>query len=406
VPGRKSQALVWECQSLWESFNFQLENASLLRKRTICGWQIGNLRCRSSKLPSRKIEFNAGSSNHLSGRRIKGDLAGSKSQLPVRECNLFWESINFRLEDKYWSETDSNFLLGGGCSQLKCSNFWAENWDLPYRSSKLSSRRTEFNAGRNYHLSKGRFNTTCLGDILTSWLENSIDLGKVWTSSWRIEIYASETGNFLLGRLSSTLVDTLISQLADSIPSDPSTKYSPLLCGVCHSSVQIINFRPETWYLPKSDWELSTPKIEFNDGRNYHLLARWLKTLCLGESPNFRIENSIFCEKFSTSGQTILGLTNFGPRILFAHGKYSLQVRRVAITSTQYLKNPWRNESSRFNGIDLNKRRTNSGEDPKKTRTRPERYLNAWLPDYTLYPNCCLADCPIYTIILPGNEWE
>jgi hypothetical protein len=63
------------------------------------------------------------------------------------------------------------------------------------------------------------------GEILSSRLEVSILLGTVSTSSRRTQIYPVETQTFLLGRLSSTLVETIISQPEDSITS-ASKKFS------------------------------------------------------------------------------------------------------------------------------------------------------------------------------------
>jgi len=76
-----------------------------------------------------------------------------------------------------------------------------------------------FNAGGKYHLVGGILETTCLGEILNFRSENAILLGKVSTSSRRIEIYLPETVNFLIGRQSSTLLETIISCPADSIVS-------------------------------------------------------------------------------------------------------------------------------------------------------------------------------------------
>jgi len=75
----------------------------------------------------------------------------------------------------------------------------------------------EFKAARNYHLPAGTFYTTWLGEILNFWMENTILLGKFQLSGRIIEIYLAEPGSYILERLSSMLVKTKIFRPEDSM---------------------------------------------------------------------------------------------------------------------------------------------------------------------------------------------
>ena len=91
---------------------------------------------------------------------------------------------------------------------FESSNFPPENWDLPSRSSKLSSWRTEFNGGRNYQLPAGELDTSCQGEILNLGSETAILLGKVWTIrpvNWnlhgRLLEFPTQKAKFNAGRI-------------------------------------------------------------------------------------------------------------------------------------------------------------------------------------------------------------
>jgi len=170
---------------------------------------------------------------------IKYHLAGRSSQLPVSECNSSWDGFHFR----------------------------PENQDIFDRSSELSSRTTEFNAGRNSHPPAGRLNTICLREILNIRSENAILCGKVSISGRRNNFGPIWTHKF----------------------------WSEDVCS-CDSS----NFGPENRDLPSSSSKLSSRRTEFNVGRNYHLLARRFHTTWLGEILNFLLENTIFLGNLST----------------------------------------------------------------------------------------------------------
>jgi len=82
---------------------------------------------------------------------------------------------------------------------------------------EFSSRKTEFKAGRYYHLPVARFNTICLREVLNFQSENAILLEEDSTSGRRIEIYLAEARNFPVGRLSSTVAESIIFRAEDSI---------------------------------------------------------------------------------------------------------------------------------------------------------------------------------------------
>jgi len=225
-------------------------------------------------------------------------MPGRNSKLPVGACNSIWESFSFR----------------------------PENCDVSSLSSKLPSRKTEFNDGGHYHLPAGWLNITCLGEILNFQSENAILLEKVSTSGRRIEIYLAEAFNFLVGRLSSTLLETVIIRPEDSIR--PAGEKFPtsgrrMQCFVgkfqhpagglslgldrittfgqrMWRSFESSNFRPENWDLPSRSSKLSSLRTEFNAGRNYHLPAGRFNTSWLGEILNFRSENAILLGKVWT----------------------------------------------------------------------------------------------------------
>jgi hypothetical protein len=83
-------------------------------------------------------------------------------------------------------------------------NVRPENWDLPSRSSKVSIRTTELNAGRKYQFPAGIFNTTWLREIFNLRSEHAILVVKVFTfraGKWDLPCRTW---------LSSTLVETHI----------------------------------------------------------------------------------------------------------------------------------------------------------------------------------------------------
>jgi len=82
---------------------------------------------------------------------------------------------------------------------------------------EFSSRKTQFKAGRYYHLPVGRFNTICLREVLNFQSENAILLEEDSTSGRRIEIYLAEACNCAVRRLSSTVAESIIFQAEDSI---------------------------------------------------------------------------------------------------------------------------------------------------------------------------------------------
>jgi len=81
---------------------------------------------------------------------------------------------------------------------------------MPSRSFKTSSQRSEFNNDRNYHLLARKLNILHLGKILNFRSEHAILIGKVPASGRKIQMYLAEVRNFLVGRLNSILVATII----------------------------------------------------------------------------------------------------------------------------------------------------------------------------------------------------
>ena len=139
-------------------------------------------------------------------------MPGRNCKLPVGDCNSVWEHFSIRLE----------------------------KWDVPSRSSKLSSQKTKLNTGSNNHLPPGRLNTIHLGEIFNIRSTMQFFVRKfqnlaggfiafqllvagyfahltVPTSGWRIDIYLAEAWNFLVRGWSSRLLETIIFQQEHSI---------------------------------------------------------------------------------------------------------------------------------------------------------------------------------------------
>jgi len=198
-------------------------------------------------------------------------LLGRNSELPVRECNSFWESFN-------------------------------------------------------HHPPAVALIKTYLGEILNIRSENAILLGKVWLSGRRIEIWLPDARRFLVGLLRWTLVETIILCPQDGIR-PTLEKFSTsswriqlfvgkfqypswrLICGLdgltssgqrMLCSFESSNLRPENWDLTSRSSKVSIRRTEFNAGRNYHLPAGRFNTTSLGEILKLRSGNSILIVKVST----------------------------------------------------------------------------------------------------------
>jgi len=97
------------------------------------------------------------------------------------------------------------------------SNFGLENWNLPSSSLKHSSQRTELKVGRNYHLPAGTFSIPGWERFTTSGRRMKFFLGEFQLSGRMIGIYITKLRSYLLERLSSKLVESIIFQLEDSM---------------------------------------------------------------------------------------------------------------------------------------------------------------------------------------------
>jgi len=82
---------------------------------------------------------------------------------------------------------------------------------------EFSIRKTEFKAGRYYHLPVGRFDTICLREVLNFQSGNAILLEEDSTSGRKMEIYLAEVRNLPVGRLSSMVAESIIFRAKDSI---------------------------------------------------------------------------------------------------------------------------------------------------------------------------------------------